>query len=677
MNAKIGHYEIVTELGRGGMGVVVKGFEAALNRYVAIKMLSPALAHDEGIKERFLREARSMAALNDPHIIQIYFIGEHEGQPFFAMEFVEGESLSSFLKREKTMSTEQSLRVIYQTCMGLATAHDKGLVHRDIKPANLMLNQRGQIKIADFGIALSSTDFSKKLTSTGELVGTPGYLSPEVCVGQAVDARSDIFSLGIVFFELLTGRMPFTDESPLGLMLEVVRAEIPDVRQLNGNIDEATVAILKKMTAKDPAARYQDCHEIIKDLNGHPALSSGNTISAKPILSAAASTQLGLKTPLPGASELPKSVQQPLAAAAPPAPVAAPPPPVMAAPPPPVAHYDTRPSVLQKQQKSNNTAAIVIPIAAVLALAALGGGAWAFRDQLGFSGKTAPPVATTDQPSTPTSTAQPIRSSTTPPAGNDAPNGNNGSAPVADNGNAPNANPQNGNGGDANGNAPNGSNGNTAGNGGNPTVAENTPPQPIAGVPDEPAGDDRSLGPLRRMAKAERDALARNNGPAPIAQPPHPAGPPKVAVIAIGDPALTGPATQMIEEELRRSGFILVDAEMVPGLSRMLASHKPDLPLVLGALSQAANVRAVTVVRAEPLGSTPISFYGQTDTLNSASLTVRSYDVDSRSPLDTGLKTKVDFTQLNAQEKAQEAVEPELGRLVGSLENYRPKKARG
>src|SRR5687767_6370314 len=186
MKTKIGHYDIVTELGRGGMGVVYKGHEPALNRYVAIKVLSPALAHDESVKERFLREARSMAALNDPHIIQIYFIGEDDGQPFFAMEFVEGESLSSYLKRETRMAPREAARAVYQTAQGLATAHDKGVVHRDIKPGNLMLDQKGRIKIADFGIAFQN-GLSKKLTSTGEFVGTPGYLSPEVCTGQRVD----------------------------------------------------------------------------------------------------------------------------------------------------------------------------------------------------------------------------------------------------------------------------------------------------------------------------------------------------------------------------------------------------------------------------------------------------------------------------------------------------------
>src|SRR6476660_5059515 len=144
MRTRLGHYDIVAELGRGGMGVVYKGHESSLNRYVAIKVLADSLAHDEAVKERFLREARSMAALNDPHIIQIYFIGEDEGgQTYFVMEFVDGESLGSMLKREGKLSVEQSAKVIHQTAMGLSTAHDRGVVHRDIKPGNLMINSRG------------------------------------------------------------------------------------------------------------------------------------------------------------------------------------------------------------------------------------------------------------------------------------------------------------------------------------------------------------------------------------------------------------------------------------------------------------------------------------------------------------------------------------------------------
>ncbi len=314
MKTHIGHYEVVAELGRGGMGVVYKGYEPGLARFVAIKELSPVLAHDPSLVERFLREARSMAALNDPHILQIHFIGEDNGQPFFAMEFVDGESLSSVLLREHRLRVADALKVLFQTAQGLAVAHDHGVIHRDIKPANLLLTQRGQVKIADFGIALANQEFDSKLTGTGQLVGTPGYLSPEVCLGKPVDARSDIFALGIVLFEMLTGRTPFSDESPLKLMLDVVQSEIPDVRSLNEEVDAEVAALLAKMLAKDPATRYQDVHALIADLQVHPLVGQGGALTFKtlPALGAAATQMLPATpgasrppSPLPGASATP------------------------------------------------------------------------------------------------------------------------------------------------------------------------------------------------------------------------------------------------------------------------------------------------------------------------------------------------------------------------------------
>jgi serine/threonine protein kinase len=311
MKTHLGHYDIVSELGRGGMGVVYKGYETSLNRYVAIKVLADSLAHDASVKERFLREARSMASLNDPHIIQIYFIGDDEGQTFFVMEFVDGESLGSVLKRESKLKPEQAAKIIYQTALGLSTAHDRGVIHRDIKPGNLMLTARGSVKIADFGIALTTQDFSKKLTSTGEFVGTPGYLSPEVCLGKPVDQRSDIFSLGIVLFECLAGRMPFTDESPLGLMLEVVKAEIPDVCTLNSEVDAELSRVLTRMIAKDPAERYQSCHELVADLGQHPLVARGGPITLQTKMTAAAATMIGQKTPVSGQQSLPSTTPTP------------------------------------------------------------------------------------------------------------------------------------------------------------------------------------------------------------------------------------------------------------------------------------------------------------------------------------------------------------------------------
>lgn len=278
LKKRLGHYDLVGELGRGGMGVVYKGYEPSLNRHVAIKVLAASLADDAEVRERFVREARSMAALNDPHIIQIHFIGDDEGQTYFVMELVDGESLGAILERETCLTPEQAAKIVHQTAQGLATAHDQGVIHRDIKPGNLMISRRGSVKIADFGIALSTRDFSRKLTTTGEFVGTPGYLSPEVCLGTPVDQRSDIFSLGVVLFECLAGRMPFTDQSPLGLMLEVVKAEIPDVRVLNSDVDAELSRILGRMIAKEPGDRYQSCHELIEDLGRHPLIAKGGAL---------------------------------------------------------------------------------------------------------------------------------------------------------------------------------------------------------------------------------------------------------------------------------------------------------------------------------------------------------------------------------------------------------------
>jgi serine/threonine-protein kinase len=274
----LGHYEVVSELGRGGMGVVYKGYEAALARYVAIKELSPTLAHDPGVVERFLREARSMALLNDPHIIQIYSIGQENDLPFFVMEFVDGSSVAALIEREHHLQPGDALKIVHQTAKGLMAAHDRGVIHRDIKPANLIVSLRGQVKIADFGIALANADMSAKLTSAGEMVGTPGYLPPELLLGQSVDQRSDIYALGVVLFEMLTGRTPFSDASVYKLMLNVVQSEVPDVREINSEIDPGVAAILAKMLIKDPGKRYQRMQDLIADLDKHPLVANGGPL---------------------------------------------------------------------------------------------------------------------------------------------------------------------------------------------------------------------------------------------------------------------------------------------------------------------------------------------------------------------------------------------------------------
>jgi serine/threonine protein kinase/HJR/Mrr/RecB family endonuclease len=301
MKTHVGHYEIIAELGRGGMGVVYKGYEPSLGRNVAIKELSAALAHDPLVVERFLREARSMAMLNDPHIIQIYSIGQENDQPFFVMEFVDGVSVAALINRDGKLSPGDALKILHQTAQGLGVAHDRGVIHRDVKPANLMISQRGQVKIVDFGIALANQEVDAKLTSQGELVGTPGYLSPEILLGKSVDERSDVYALGIVLFELLIGRTPFSDVSVYKLIQAVVESDVPDVRELNPTIDAELAALVAKMLSKDPDQRYQNMHELIVDLGKHPLLVRGGPIEVSiPAARAVSTTMIGVPMMTPG-----------------------------------------------------------------------------------------------------------------------------------------------------------------------------------------------------------------------------------------------------------------------------------------------------------------------------------------------------------------------------------------
>jgi len=282
---RIDCYEIVEELGRGGMGVVFKAFEESLNRHVAIKMLGDQLTPDESLAARFMREARAVADLNHPNLVQVFRVDRHEGQPYFVMEYVEGESLKELIQRERQIPTARAFRILNEVGGGLSAAHEKGVVHRDIKPENIMLTRYGGVKVVDFGIARVEEP-GTRLTTTGMGLGTPNYLSPEVLLTQEVDQRSDIFSLGVVLFEMLTGDVPFRSESPFEMMTKVVEARIPDIKALNPNVDDGARMILAKMIAKRPKQRYQSCRELTGDVEDYLAGRVPRWASASPVTDA-------------------------------------------------------------------------------------------------------------------------------------------------------------------------------------------------------------------------------------------------------------------------------------------------------------------------------------------------------------------------------------------------------
>jgi len=261
----LGNYKIVGKLGQGGMATVFKAHELSLNRMVALKVLSPQLSEDKAYIKRFKREAEAAAQLNHPNIVQIYAIGEEQGVHYFSMEYIKGKSLADIRQEEGVLKPEDAVPIIRQVAEALAEAHKAGLVHRDIKPSNIMIDAAGRPKVTDFGIAYVSYA-NTKLTRDGSIIGTPEYLSPEQCEGKTVDQRSDIYSLGVTLYELLSGKTPYEADTPVSMLMKIVKGEFPPLREVNPNVPESLRVIVDKMMIKDVQQRYQRMEEVIRDL---------------------------------------------------------------------------------------------------------------------------------------------------------------------------------------------------------------------------------------------------------------------------------------------------------------------------------------------------------------------------------------------------------------------------
>ena len=262
---ELGHYKLLERIGVGGMGEVWRAEDTQLLRHVAIKILPRQLALDAEWKERFLREARAIAQLNHPNIATIYGIGEHDESFFIAMELVEGEPLSNMIAKGP-MTPADAVRVAAHIADGLSEAHEKGLVHRDIKPDNVLVSKK-IVKILDFGIAKQiGGTADPNLTQGGMVMGTPHYMSPEQALGRAVDARTDIFSVGVVLYEMLTGLKPFTGEAATQVLLQIVMNEPRDIAQAAPGITRALAMIVRRCMQKQADDRYQTAEELQKAL---------------------------------------------------------------------------------------------------------------------------------------------------------------------------------------------------------------------------------------------------------------------------------------------------------------------------------------------------------------------------------------------------------------------------
>ena len=261
MLGRLGPYEITGIIGSGGMGIVLKGHDRALDRFVAIKLLSPHLASSGAARQRFLREAKAAAAVVHDNVIAIHGVDEFAGLPYLVMPYCRGTTLEKRVRDAGPMTLREILRVGLQTARGLAAAHAQGLVHRDVKPANILLEDGVErVRITDFGLARAADDAS--LTVTGLLAGTPHYMSPEQALGKPLDARSDLFALGAVLFTLATGKPPFRAESSHAVLRMVTDVEPADVRLANPDMPAWLAAIIGRLLAKDPAARFSSATEV-------------------------------------------------------------------------------------------------------------------------------------------------------------------------------------------------------------------------------------------------------------------------------------------------------------------------------------------------------------------------------------------------------------------------------
>ncbi len=277
----LGAYEAVEVVGRGGMGLVLRAYDTKLNRIVAIKVMAPELAANAMAAKRFLREARAAAAVSHDHVVTIHDIDENRRPPFIVMEYVDGMSLQEKIDRTGALGLKEILRIGMQIARGLAAAHEQGLVHRDIKPANILLeNGVERVKLTDFGLARAADDAS--VTRTGQIAGTPQFMSPEQAQGHDIDARSDLFSLGSVLYAMCAGRPPFRAETPLAMLRRVCDDQPRAVREVNADIPDWLEAIVFKLLAKDPAERFQSAGEVADLLGRHLAHVQHPTTAPKP-----------------------------------------------------------------------------------------------------------------------------------------------------------------------------------------------------------------------------------------------------------------------------------------------------------------------------------------------------------------------------------------------------------
>jgi serine/threonine-protein kinase len=623
---RIGHYRIVAELGRGGMGIVYKAHEESLNRFVAIKVLGEHLTEDPDHVERFLREARSAASLNHPNIVQIYAVSEEDGRHFFAMEYVSGRSLQQILRSSGPLDPIQVARIAVQTASGLRAAHEQGIIHRDIKPANLLIDDRGLVKIADFGLALVASGVSR-LTATGMFMGTPGYLSPEQCLDQDPDHRTDIYSLGVTLYEALSGKVPFTADSPLALLRQIVEVEPPDLGELKPDVDPELRTIVGRMMAKDRDLRVSSCAELIGGLEKFLGArgAAGNLVER-------VAASAGSRPPPPPAAELDSQPTRQVSsdaiaagATAVTAPAAATEAPVV----------ETSP--LEEPPSGSGAGKRLALVAAAVVLfglaAVVAGGIFAWKSGLfetALGGGASATVAEIETPATESSPSPDAAIETTDEVDQLSTFVGAAAASTA-----------------------------VAGD----SKSTEQPPSVNSGR-GAPEGADQEPG-KRQVAASTGPRSESRQEPA---SPPPPRRPPPegTVVIAVGETVLAGEAETVVENALAQAGIRLVDENGIPGIAAFLGTDLTPEPGEIHRLLR-PHARHLVLVRVEYLGERPLVYMGQQDVAFQARVIIVPVDLQAGNAVAAPVRLRTEYTHLNAQrvaEKELRAPAYQIGQLL-------------
>ncbi|MFB3739284.1 MAG: Stk1 family PASTA domain-containing Ser/Thr kinase, partial [Candidatus Velamenicoccus archaeovorus] len=283
-----GRYRVEEELGRGGMAKVFKGTDQVLGRPVAIKVLSPHFAEDLNFVARFRREAQAAARLNHPNLVGVYDTGSDDGVHYIVMEYVDAKTLADYLAGGGRIMPDRAIELAEAVCRALSVAHTHGVIHRDVKPANIMVTPRGEVKVTDFGIA-RMTEGGDTVAQTAAVLGTASYLSPEQARGEPVDPRTDIYSLGVVLYEMVTGQPPFSGDTPVAVASKHVLEQPKPPSKLNADVPPALDAVIMKALAKNRANRYQTAEEMRQDLE---RVRLGQPVGATPLLPEEVQTQV-------------------------------------------------------------------------------------------------------------------------------------------------------------------------------------------------------------------------------------------------------------------------------------------------------------------------------------------------------------------------------------------------